>query len=318
MINQWKALLEEKAADWNLPTDGKWSFLLFNNYTHELHALRSECNIDLLWFHDGGKYPRVVTKLSREEAALEREFQNLTQAHTHASKWVPRPLGLVRQGELWGLWMEGVPGTSSLQDLRPAKLKAAAETLASMHKALRNHGTPLGSERHRRMVIEPIETVARLVSEPSVLTGCAELRARISPEWMDSLPLIPQHGDLMPGNLLSDGDRLYVVDWENFGKVDFPFYDLLTLLVSLLTERGERIEHWNSDLVKQVPDLIECYAQQLGLRAENVALLLPLTLANWLHLQWCEGRQQFADRMHKTIQHYFEHSDQWLKVFGRA
>jgi hypothetical protein len=214
--------------------------------------------------------------------------------------------------------MEGVPGMSSLsRDHRPARLLTVAMTLASLHNALLNKTTQVGAERYRRMVLDPLATVARFAAEPSVLRGCAEIQGLISVEWIDSLPVIPQHGDLISSNLLGDGDRWYVVDWaETYGMVDFPFYDLLTLLLSLLTARGETIEHWNPGLANQIPNLIQRYAQEMRLPAGTSSLLLPLTLANLFHLQWRDGRHQFTDRMYKTILDYFKHRDQWQNVFA--
>ena len=71
-------------------------------------------------------------------------------------------------------------------------------------------------------------------------------------------------------------------------------------------------------LVKHVPELVESYAAKLSLSPSVVSLLLPLTLANWCHLQWCDGRKPFVDRMYKTIQQYFESTDQWQRVFIRS
>lgn len=313
MIHRWRALLEERARDWNLAAGGSWSFLLFNNYYPQ------SANIILHWFRNGGKFPQVVAKLCTEESVLKREFQSLTYVYSRASMSVPRPLDLVKQGKYVGLWMEGVPGLCSLlPDHRLSRLQSVVEMLASVHGRVRNGGSGVGLERHRRMVLDPLVTVEQLGSAHAVLKGCAELRRRISTEWLDSLPVIPQHGDLFPGNLLVHNERWHVVDWESFGVVDFPFYDLLTLLVSLVTADGEKLERWDEDMVRQVPGLIECYAQKLGLNAESVSLLLPLTLANWIHLQWCDGRKKFTDRMYQTFEHYFEHQDRWQQVFRCA
>ena len=310
MISQWKMFLDARLEEWNLPTKGKWSFLFLNNYGPQ------SSNIVLLWFHNADRFPRVATKLCSEERILKREFENLEQIYPCASRWVPRPLSFEKQGGLWALWMESVPGLSPPpQDYRPAWLQPLTGTLASMHEAIRNQGERLSPERYRRMVLDPLETVAQLGEEASVRAGCAEMRARISAEWMESLPVIPQHGDLFSGNLLLDRDRWHVVDWESFGVVDFPFYDLLTLLISLLTAQRNKVEEWDPILVKQAPALVECYSRKLGLSLADVSLLLPLTLANWCHLQWCDGRKAFTDRMYKTIQNYFESADQWQRVF---
>jgi Ser/Thr protein kinase RdoA (MazF antagonist) len=315
MIHQWEALLEESEASWRLRPGGKWDFFIFNNYYPQ------SSNILVLWYRDRGKFPGVVTKLSREEDALKREFQNLSHLHSQAAtaKWGPRPLVLAKQGDFWGLWMEGVAGAVLLpQEYLPAKLHAAVEMLVSMHRAFRSQGGTDGVERYRRLVTVPLGTVTQFGQERSVISGCAELEARISPEWLASLPVIPQHGDLFAGNVLANGERCAAVDWENFATIDLPFYDLLTLLLSLLTPEGESPERWNPELKNQIPGLIAEYARKVGLDAADFSLLLPLTIANWLHLHWCDRRKAFTERMYKLIGCYFEHPDDWLQVFRQA
>ena len=60
------------------------------------------------------------------------------------------------------------------------------------------------------------------------------------------------------------------------------------------------------------------YEHGLGETFPHVSLCLPLTLANWFHLQWVDGRREFTTRMYQTIQHYFEHADLWEEVFLRS
>jgi thiamine kinase-like enzyme len=48
------------------------------------------------------------------------------------------------------------------------------------------------------------------------------------------LPQLPQHGDFCVDNLLVRPDgRIVVIDWEEFGAVRLPAYDLLTLFASV-------------------------------------------------------------------------------------
>jgi aminoglycoside phosphotransferase (APT) family kinase protein len=310
MISRWKAFLRERLVEWNLPAKGEWTFLFLNVYHPE------GCNVDLLWFHNGGNFPLVVTKLCRKEHILRREFENLTDVHSCAPTWAPRPLSFDEQGGFWALWMEGVPGSAFLpQGCSLRVLRSMVEMLVAMHGAIRKRGGWLSPDRYRRMVWEPLESLEQFGKGHSIEAGSVDLRARVSVEWIDSLPIIPQHGDLFRGNLLSHGDQWHVVDWENFGRVDIPFFDLLTLLFSLLCTHGETPEHWDPVLVEQAPGLIEGYTQKMGLSPADVSLLLPLALVNWFHLQLRDGHTQFAVQMHKTIQHYFEHPDIWRRVF---
>ena len=45
-----------------------------------------------------------------------------------------------------------------------------------------------------------------------------------------SLPLIYQHGDLTPDNVLDDNGKIRVIDWDNFAKIKLPLFDLLVFL----------------------------------------------------------------------------------------
>ena len=45
-----------------------------------------------------------------------------------------------------------------------------------------------------------------------------------------SLPLIYQHGDLTPDNILDDNGKIRVIDWDNFAKIKLPLFDLLVFL----------------------------------------------------------------------------------------
>jgi hypothetical protein len=311
MISEWKAFLLESVAEWGLPRAGEWSFLFNNNY----HAHYSGFN--LLWFHDGSQYPRVVAKICREPRLVQREFENLKHAYRRAPAWVPRPLHFGSQGEFWMLWMEGVPGLpfGANAGSSPAVLRSMVEMLGLMHGAFRKDAVEPGLDRYRRMISQPLQTLGQFGPSASVREGCAMVAAKTSVEWVDSQPVIPQHGDLFRANVLLYRRQWHVIDWENFGMTDFPFYDLLTLLFSLLLGGGETPDQWDSSLVKQVPVLIECYAQGLGLSPADVPLLLPLTLANWFHLQWSDGRKEFTMRMYRTIQDYFEHVNVWERVF---
>jgi Phosphotransferase enzyme family len=310
VIGQCREFLLDNVARWGLPNAGEWNFLFHNNY----HPHCS--NLNLMWFHNGGQFPRVVTKVFRDDLLPKREFENLEHVYACVPALVPRPLHFGLLGGWWTFWMEGVPGLrfSTSHGYRPAILRSLVQAVASMHDAVRNRGDRLDHDRYRRAVLEPLQTVVQFGASPSVRRGCADVAARSSADWLNSLPVIRQHGDLFSSNIISHRGRWWVLDWESFGTIDLPFYDLFTLLLSLLRTGGQTPEHWDSSLVKQVPSLIESYARALGLSTADASQLLPLTLVNWFHLQWCDGRKEFTERMYEAIQHYFEHPDTWNRA----
>ena len=66
MIGIWKGFLLDKLAEWGLPAGGEWSFVVNNNY-------HPHCNyLNVMWFHNGGEFPRVVVKFCEEYAASVR------------------------------------------------------------------------------------------------------------------------------------------------------------------------------------------------------------------------------------------------------
>jgi hypothetical protein len=150
----------------------------------------------------------------------------------------------------------------------------------------------------------------------SVRIACAQLRAQCSEAWVASLPVIPQHGDFFVNNLVIQHGQFRFLDWESYGMVDLPFYDLFTFLVSLLGWGAAR-DGWSADLASQMPALIDRYASGLGEERPDVSTFLPLTLANSFYLHWVDGRREFTARMYQMIRDYLEHPAHWEGLFGR-
>jgi aminoglycoside phosphotransferase (APT) family kinase protein len=311
MVAVWKSFLLDRIAEWRLPVGGEWSFIIHNNYHPHIS------NLNVMWFHNGGMFPRVMLKFCDHPAPLKVEFENLRRAHECAPAVVPSPLHFGPQGPLWGLWMEGVRGTapSTVQCCSPDVLSHLVEIVASVHAAVgRPHDKP-DSDRYRRMVGEPIEAVTQFGSSAAVKAGCSQLAAAVSADWLNALPVIPQHGDVYSGNILSHKSRFHIVDWESFGAIDLPFYDVLTLLYSLLRDTGPTPATWDPTLVKLAPTLVRSYAQRLQLTAADVSHLLPLTLVNWFNLHLKEGRKASTDKIYQTIQQYFEDPEPRQRAF---
>ena len=311
MIGIWKGFLLDRLAEWRLPAGGEWNFVLHNNYHPHCN------NLNVMWFYNGGAFPLVVAKYSDNPAQLEREFENIRRVHECAPAVAPNPLHFGRQGHLWGLWMEGVPGSvlTTAKCYAPDVLRSVVELVASFHSAIRRGREKPEPGRYQHMVQEPLEAVAQFGPSTAVKAGCAEVAAAISAQWLNSLPVIPQHGDLYSGNILSHRDRYYVVDWEGFGGIDLPFCDLLILLYSLLRDTGKTPTAWDPTLMSQFPSLIRSYAQRLDLTPADVSRLLPLALINWFYAHLKEGRKAFTEDMYRTIQQYFESPEPWKRAF---
>jgi aminoglycoside phosphotransferase (APT) family kinase protein len=310
VIGIWKQFLVQRAEEWSLPSSGDWKVLAHNNY----HPACS--NLNLLWFHGDDAYPRIVTKMCRDDAALKAEFDSLRKVHERAAPWVPRPFHFGIQGSYWGLWMEGMPGCrlQAADAGSPSILSAAVKMLAGVHNRLKESG-PADPKRHTNRVSEPLRLLEGFGQSAVVRSACSELERRSSPEWLAAWPIIPQHGDLCVGNVIYLREQWSIVDWETFGIVDLPFYDLFTLLFSLLRSGGVTPDKWDASLVRQIPEAVACYAALTGLPTAGLSVLLPLSLVNWFHVQWMYGRRAFLDLMYLTMEHYFSNVDEWERIF---
>jgi aminoglycoside phosphotransferase (APT) family kinase protein len=219
--------------------------------------------------------------------------------------------------EFWMMWMAGVPGLRfPRRSSYPVPvLQSMVDMLASIHHALARPAGESSADRHERMVARPLTALMEWGPSAEVRASCRTLAAESSAAWLQQLPVIPQHGDIFVDNVIRDRDRYYLVDWEVFGAVDLPFYDLLTLMISLLRASGETPERFNPNLVRQVPLLVERYARRMGLPLSLVPKLIPLTMANWFYLHWLEGRRPIMESMYASIDRYFKNRGAWDEVF---
>ena len=241
MIENWKRILSVRAAEWGLPTGGDWNFLFLNTYN-------APCpTINLLWFHGEEPFPRVVTKMCRDGASLVEEFRCPPDGfHPVAPRYVPRPMHLGNADGFCMLWMEGVPG----RRIPPGQygkpvLDTSVDMVTSIHRAVnKGKGGPRRTGT-RVMVSNSLKCNSSAGADHAVREGCPRPRSskwRPHSDGCKDLPVIPQHGDLYPDNILRYKDQCHIVDWENFGAIDLPFYDLLTLLIAFLRAIRTRAE----------------------------------------------------------------------------
>ncbi|MGA7239753.1 MAG: phosphotransferase [Bryobacteraceae bacterium] len=308
MISVWRSFLIERAASWNLPQDGHWRFLFHNNYHPHVSY------IHLLWFHGNETEPRVVAKICREPRVLAREFENMQQVYPEIPSLMPQPLHFGKQADFWVLWMEGVRGSRLSLDTvySPSVLRSVVQMVLKFHVGVRRPTSKYGADRHRRLVEEPLEALSGFGSAPAVIGGCKDIAREASPSWVGTLPAIPQHGDFCLGNLVSDSRGTRILDWEVFGLIDLPCFDLFTFLLSPLLTSGPVADLWPDKVKAQIPQIIDSYAGSVVLSATDLRLLFPLALANWLHVQLLnDGNRGFAEKLYRIINLCFENRGLW-------
>ena len=127
------------------------------------------------------------------------------------------------------------------QALEPADVRAdvarVAQALRDVHHAHRVHATFSPFEmggRYRDLVLGRGGTLPERADEAQAVAG--QIRDALPPYK----PVLC-HNDLLPANLLDDGDRLWIVDWEYAGMGD-PFFDLGNLSVNNAFDEHEDAE----------------------------------------------------------------------------
>ena len=106
------------------------------------------------------------------------------------------------------------------RDLR-ANIERIVPLLKTCHREVGRH---LQGPANAFWVFHVIRDYVRLiVADPKYLALADRLEARQVP-----LPVVFGHHDLLPGNLMDDGSRLWLIDWE-YGAFGTPLFDLANL-----------------------------------------------------------------------------------------
>jgi hypothetical protein len=252
---------------------GAWRCSLYNN-----HGAVSSSVVAFL-FGAGDSVPRVVVKLSRQTDTVTREEAALRQLSALVPGRVPRPyLG----GELRGvafLAMEGLDAEAisvgRFEDRFPDVLAALLELHGAVSEA---PGDVADLEREVLETLEQLESRST-ASGLGLAALCSRMREQLHGLARLGLPRVPQHGDFSLGNVLvRRGGGVVVVDWEDYGAVRLPGYDLVALFATLPGRdvlRHPRLRRLLSDSLRR-------YAMHLKVDERWLPVLVPLHLTRLL------------------------------------
>jgi hypothetical protein len=188
---------------------------------HRLMVVRSRAVIVAVW-PVRGRTPLAFLKLGSvgAEAAL---LARLADAARRAGAAVPRVLGQDRAA----LALSVVPGTAAapLLGARPQRreevTRAVDAWLRRWHECAAQPRA-LTTVDVERLLLGPVRRLAGTVAS----SYSNWLAARAAPLVGRAIPLAPAHQDLTMANVLLDGGRLGIVDWETAADEALPFVDL--------------------------------------------------------------------------------------------
>jgi hypothetical protein len=103
-----------------------------------------------------------------------------------------------------------------------------------------------------------------------------------------ALPSVPQHCDLVTNNIGEIGGRPVIYDWEDFGRVDLPGFDLALFLGTLLELDPARIAALLQAPRRLDPGLASLI-EATGLAGEEFCRLMPVYYGAFLWLKETQG-----------------------------
>ena len=189
-------------------------------------SARMSGNLGLLFYlADGTVYLVKIGLLTR----LDREFRGLRAGFDAMPRNVPEPLLLTMQGVHQVLVTRGVKHRPLLPLNGAERIETFARGLAQYVAAAARSFGVRGREGTSRSRLEEalMQAGARFGgwTRERYAQGAVVLAAKLEP--------ILQHGDLAANNIGWDDGALIFFDWEDFGEIDLPGYDVAVLLLSL-------------------------------------------------------------------------------------
>ena len=204
--------------------------------------------------------PGLALKLARSTEARRRlahEFQALREvwAIPALQSTVPRPIGLFQSGDDLVMLESCLPG-ATFSVLLQRRKRAGVEHvrhdlfLAQVWLQLLQTATALGALPFpgRVAVEQRLAWLRQAGLNGSTLpAGFADRLLQEAEDYRNlPLPLAGRHGDFEPDNLLLNGDRAGVIDWENFARGVTPFDDVFQFAVGLAAQQRAADGRWST------------------------------------------------------------------------
>ncbi len=238
-------------------------------------------------FARGSKDPRVIVKLSQDTASIVREFNALERLSRELPGHVPRPH---LHGETRGFGfvaMEAVVGgpiiAAAFERFADGMVREVIEIQTRVEEGV------MSDDVLRTEVLEPLSEFERTWTSgrEDLSSLCESVRTRLEVLQSVGLPRVLQHGDFCLDNLIVRPDgSVVVIDWEDFGAVGLPAYDLVSLFVSL----EARDPFAEPSLANLLINALSMYMDRLKLDYRWLEVLVPLGMMRFAMFCAAQGR----------------------------
>jgi Ser/Thr protein kinase RdoA (MazF antagonist) len=207
-------------------------------------AVAGRTGLNQAWLVESLPGAGVVVKVGRDEHAEprlvneQRRLAALRDVDGLADR-VPEPLGATAPGGFAVRLMPGRP--LGVGGLAQAQARSLGRALALVHserapEADMDGCRPLALTLHRPTVRDVNSAPPGLRAVIEIVQAAERLAVGLEAAAERWLPEALIHGDIMGENLLVDGGRVHIIDWESAGRGD-PAWDLGSALALTVTGR---------------------------------------------------------------------------------
>lgn len=242
----------------------------------------------------------LVIKVSKS-ADLQREFECQAASYSALPEFVPEPLAFGASRGLFLLASQGVPHVR----LTMRSVRRAADRLGEgIGEYVRRSAAAFANPEPRSDHPEELEKVIGVLHDLELAAALRRHIARLDMERLRLLPHTRQHGDLVANNIGLTRRTLVLFDWEDFGRVQLPGFDVALLLVSCLNFDAVSVKHWfERNEPRELDGIVTMAVDHLGISRSMLWMWLPIYLAYFLHLKTAFGyRPAIRDRVRGLLE----------------
>ncbi len=286
-------------------------FLIYNNFDPVISSML------LFLFSAGEKSPGVVIKICKTAGIIKKEYGNLRILKNQLNSLVPEPLFFNRIDSFEVMAMEMVKG-NHLDNLsvKSNLLSLIVDKMIIFHKTVQK-----GNLEHNQLN-ELINQSLNSINSKDKNSPLRSFYSNIIKELSENFdhfnfPKIPQHGDFFISNILFNSNGIYILDWEDFGQICIPGYDLYFLLLDLFANErflAERLPHKIMKIKNSIKDNIKKYFESFSIPLKYSRFIFIITLLKQFEYSYRLGRSSIYYFWNRLMS-YAENTEKYDHLF---
>jgi len=234
---------------------------------------RMSGNLGLTLYLANGEFVHVKLGLLTR---LDREYRGLKMAHSAMPRNVPEPLGLTTHDSHQVLVSRGVPHKVAVPMHGGSEIAVFRDGIDAYFASAATAFRQSGPCRSWSTMGDALAHVGTRIGWVNWEAYGRDLR-----RYEAALPSILQHGDFAVNNIGVHGSELIYFDWEDFGEVDLPDFDLAVLLLSLCNfDISRLIETLSGNTLEA--DIVRRVCPQFGASVDDFMRLFPAYVALYI------------------------------------